>query len=161
MARGRPKAQLHLSTEERAQLQGVASSRALPHGLVRRVQIVLASADGEPNSAIAQRMGLTHATVGKWRQRYLEHGIEGLHDELRAGRPRSFEDERVADVINRALQTRPPSGTHWSVRGSCPSRWCTKPRASRAGWFRRRAGIGVPGWRPRPWPGLPWPCSGG
>jgi putative transposase len=54
MARGRPKAQLHLSTEERAQLQGVASSRALPHGLVRRVQIVLASADGEPNSAIAQ-----------------------------------------------------------------------------------------------------------
>jgi putative transposase len=51
MARGRPKAQLHLSTEERAQLQGVASSRALPHGLVRRVQIVLASADGEPDSA--------------------------------------------------------------------------------------------------------------
>ena len=134
MARGRPKAQLHLSTEERAQLQGVASSRALPHGLVRRVQIVLASADGEPNSAIAQRMGLTHATVGKWRQRYLEHGIEGLHDELRAGRPRSFEDERVADVINRALQTRPPSGTHWSVRRLAADTGVSKSTVQR--WFQ-------------------------
>ncbi|HUH02821.1 MAG TPA: IS630 family transposase [Kofleriaceae bacterium] len=134
MAQGRPKAQLKLSTEERAQLQGVASSRALPHGLVRRVQIVLASADGEPNSAIAQRMGLTHATVGKWRQRYLEHGIEGLHDELRAGRPRSFEDERVADVINRALQTRPPNGTHWSVRGMAGHTGVSKSTVQR--WFQ-------------------------
>jgi putative transposase len=79
-------------------------------------------------------MGLTHATVGKWRQRYLEHGIEGLHDELRAGRPRSFEDERVADVINRALQTRPPSGTHWSVRGLAADTGVSKSTVQR--WFQ-------------------------
>jgi putative transposase len=78
-------------------------------------------------------MGLTNATVGKWRQRYLENGIEGLHDELRAGRPRSFEDDRVAEVINRALQTRPPGGTptgacaalaaHTGVSKSTVQRW--------------------------------------
>ncbi len=61
-------------------------------------------------------MGLTHVTVGKWRKRYLENGVEGLHDELRAGRPRSFDDERIAEVINSALETRPEDGTHWSVR---------------------------------------------
>jgi Helix-turn-helix domain len=126
MAQGRPKAELHLSAQERAQMQGIANARALPHGLVRRVQSVLASADGEANSAIAKRMGLTNATVGKWRQRYLENGIEGLHDELRAGRPRSFEDERVADVINRTLQTcacGPAARPHYPVgmviTGSC------------------------------------------
>jgi transposase len=134
MARGRPKAELHLSTEARAQLQGIASSRSLPHGLVRRVQIVLASADGEPNSAIARGMGLTNATVGKWRRRYLENGIEGLHDELRAGRPRSFEDDRVAEVINRALQTRPQSGTHWSVRGMAAHTGVSKSTVQR--WFQ-------------------------
>jgi transposase len=35
-----------------------------------------------------------------WRKRYVELGIEGLHDELRSGRPRSHDDERVAEVIN-------------------------------------------------------------
>ncbi len=53
MARRRPKVALCLSADERAQLQSIANSRSLPHALVRRVQIVLASADGEPNSAIA------------------------------------------------------------------------------------------------------------
>jgi putative transposase len=134
MALGRPKAELRLSTDERAQLEGIANSRSLPHGLVRRVQIVLASADDEPNSAIARRMGLTNATVGKWRKRYLESGIEGLHDELRAGRPRSLEDERVAEVINRALQTRPPGGTHWSARAMAAQTGVSKSTVAR--WFQ-------------------------
>jgi putative transposase len=79
-------------------------------------------------------MGLTNATVGKWRQRYLENGIEGLHDELRAGRPRSFVDERVADVINRALQTRLANGTHWSVRGMAAHTGVSKSTVQR--WFQ-------------------------
>ncbi|MCP9859242.1 helix-turn-helix domain-containing protein [Cyanobium sp. Cruz-8D1] len=46
-------------------------------------------------------------TVGKWRKRYRDLGLEGLNDELRPGRPRTYEDETVAEVINRALQTKP------------------------------------------------------
>jgi putative transposase len=134
MAQGRPKAALCLSMDARAQLQSIAGSRALPHALVRRAQIVLASADGEPNNAIARRMGLTSATVGKWRKRYLENGVEGLHDELRAGRPRSFDDERVAEVINRALQAAPPSGAHWSVRGMAAHTGVSKSTVQR--WFQ-------------------------
>jgi len=62
-------------------------------------------------------MGVTGMTVGKWRKRYREFGIEGLHDELRPGRPRTYEDDKVAEVINRALQTKPSDGsTQWSAR---------------------------------------------
>ena len=68
---------------------------------------------GEANASIARRMRLSDATVGKWRKRYRMQGIEGLHDELRAGRPRTHDDERVAEVINTALQTKPPDGA-WS-----------------------------------------------
>ena len=50
-------------------------------------------------------------TVGKWRKRYRELGLEGLHDELRPGRPRTYEDDTVAEVINRALQTKPTDGS--------------------------------------------------
>jgi putative transposase len=55
--------------------------------------------------------------VEKWRQRYLDKGVTGLHDELRPGRPRSYNDEEVANVINLVLQTKPDDGsTHWSTR---------------------------------------------
>src|SRR5690606_12931470 len=134
MARGRrPSTAVALNNEQRAHLLSLANSRALPHGLVQRAQIVLACADGEAHSAIAKRMRLNKNTVGKWRNRYVEFGIEGLHDELRSGRPRSHEDERVAEVINRALKTEPPDGTHWSVRTMAGETGVSKSTVQR--WF--------------------------
>lgn len=105
MALGRPMPALVPSDDEVQQLQSLASSRSLLHSIVQRAQIVLACSAGETNTAIAKRMGLTGMTVGKWRKRYRELGLEGLHDELRPGRPRTYEDDTVAEVINRALQT--------------------------------------------------------
>jgi putative transposase len=108
---------LVLSYDEVQQLQALAHSRSLPHSIVQRAQIVLACGAGETNTAIARRMGLTGMTVGKWRKRYRDLGLEGLHDELRPGRPRTYEDDKVAEVINRALQTKPADGsTQWSAR---------------------------------------------
>lgn len=89
----------------------------MPHSFVQRAQIVLAFASGDTNTAVANRFGVRGSTVGKWRQRYLDLGIGWLHDELRTGRPRTDEDDKVADVINRTLQTQPAYGsTHWSAR---------------------------------------------
>ena len=133
MPRGRPVAPIVLSEDEKAQLLSLAQSRALPLGLVQRAQIVLACAEGEANSSIAQRLRLNKATVGKWRQRYRERGIEGLHDELRPGRPRAHEDERVAEVINTALQSTPPDGSHWSVRSMAKETGVSKSTVQR--WF--------------------------
>lgn len=133
MPRGRPVAPIVLNDNEKLQLLSLANSRALPFGLVRRAQIVLACADGEANSSIANRLKLTNYTVGKWRRRYRELGIEGLHEELRAGRPRSLEDERVAEVINKALTSRPPAHTHWSVRSMAEHTGVSKSTVQR--WF--------------------------
>lgn len=133
MPRGRPVAPIVLNDNEKLQLLSLANSRALPFGLVRRAQIVLACADGEANSSIAKRLKLTNYTVGKWRRRYRELGIEGLHEELRAGRPRSLEDERVAEVINKALNSRPPAHTHWSVRSMAEHTGVSKSTVQR--WF--------------------------
>src|SRR5205809_121089 len=116
MAMGRPKAALVLSPEQRAQLESMASSRSLPAGLVIRVRIVLLSAAGKMNQQIARQLGLTNATVGKWRRRFVEQGVAGLHDEVRPGRPRPISDERVAQLVRKTLKTKPKAGTHWSVR---------------------------------------------
>ena len=116
MAMGRPKAVLVLSAQQREQLESLASSRSLPAGLVRRARIILLSAAGKTNMQIARQMGLTNATVGKWRRRFLEQDVAGLHDELRPGRPRPISDERVARLVRKTLETKPKDGTHWSVR---------------------------------------------
>lgn len=61
---GRPKVELVLSDEERSQLQSFARSRSLPAALSNRARIVLASAGGELNSAIADRLKLSDASPG-------------------------------------------------------------------------------------------------
>lgn len=116
MARGRPKAALVLSEAEWEQLGALARSRSLPKGLVDRGQIVLWSAQGLTNKEIASRLGLSARTVGKWRKRYLEYGLQGLHDELRPGRPRSIQDERIATLLTKTLTSKPEGETHWSCR---------------------------------------------
>jgi putative transposase len=46
--------------------------------------------------------------VGKWRQRFVAHRLEGFYDELRPGRPRSISDEQVAVLLRRTLKQKPP-----------------------------------------------------
>ena len=117
MRTGRPKADLVLSSEERVQLQAFARSRSLPAALSNRARIILSSAEGEPNNSIAARLKLTKATVGKWRSRFLERRIAGLYDDVRPGKPRTIDDERVSQLIKTTLHTKPADGsTHWSVR---------------------------------------------
>ncbi len=118
MPRGRPRTfTLTLSEFERAQLTALANSRALPHGLVRRAHIILRSADGETNTAIATSMGVSLPFVGHWRRRYRDAGLAGLYDAPRAGRPRTHDDDEVARLLQTVLRTKPNDGTHWTVRG--------------------------------------------
>ena len=134
MPRGRPVAPVELSEEAEAELTRISRSRSLPSSLVQRAQIVLACAVGASNIAVAARLGVGAATVGRWRRRYRERGLEGLHDELRPGRPRTYDDERVATVINDALQTKPSARTHWSVRAMASHSGVSKSTVQR--WFK-------------------------
>ena len=78
--------------------------------------MILASAEGLTNRGVAERVGASPQAVGKWRRRFLERGVQGLYDELRPGRPRSYDDEKVAQVIHRALQQKPANAENWSMR---------------------------------------------
>jgi len=131
MKTGRPKKPLTLTSDERGQLESLAASRSLPHGLVRRAQIVLLSAEGMTNKAIARKLGVSAPTVGTWRSRYLEHGIQGLHDELRPGRPRTISDEQIAVLIRKTLKTKPTDATHWAVRSAAGETGISKSTVQR------------------------------
>lgn len=132
MARGRPKAELTLSESEHAQLSSIAASRSMPAAVVSRARIVLAAAAGLSNLAIADRYAVGALTVGKWRSRFLKHRLDGLYDEIRPGRPRTIDEERVAGLIRRTLHKKPKDGsTHWSVRSAAAEHKISKSSVHR------------------------------
>ena len=133
MPRGRPLEPLTLTDEQQEQLDGIARSDTLPCAWVVRARMILAGAEGLTNTAVARRLGVTPQTVGKWRRRFRAAGVKGLHDELRPGRPRTHDDEKVAAVINRALQKAPDAATHWSTRTLARAEGVGKSTVQR--WF--------------------------
>jgi len=115
--RGRPKAPLVLTTDERQTLERWARRRTSAQAVALRARTVLACADGATNKAVAQQLGIWPQTVSKWRGRFVADRLEGLADEQRPGRPRTIGDERVEQVIVATLEQAPPDhDTHWSTR---------------------------------------------
>ena len=76
---------LVLTDEERQVLEGWARRRKTAQALALRSRVVLACADGAAVSAVATDLGISRATAGKWRSRFLESRLEGLSDEPRPG----------------------------------------------------------------------------
>jgi transposase len=114
--RGRPKAPLAVTADDRQTLERWTRRRRTAQGLALRSRIVLRCASGVPNTQVAEELQVTNATVGKWRTRYITRGVAGLLDEPRSGAPRSISDDRVEAVVVKTLESTPRNATHWSTR---------------------------------------------
>lgn len=110
-------AALVLDDAERSELSALASRRKTAQALALRARIVLACAEGAQNKQVAADLSIDPMTVGKWRRRFVERRMDGLHDEPRSGAPRTVDDVRIEAVIVRTLESTPPDATHWSSRG--------------------------------------------
>jgi transposase len=77
---------------------------------------VLACAEGGNNIEVAARLGIHDDTVGRWRNRFIDRRLDGLHDEPRPGKPRSISDDDVERLIVKTLEEKPANATHWSTR---------------------------------------------
>jgi transposase len=116
MRTGRPKAVLTVNPEQRAQLEAWTRRRTTAQSLALRARIVLACAEVSDNGRVAGRLGVTRQMVGRWRQRFIERGVDGLLDEPRPGAPRQISDAAVERVVTLTLESKPKDATHWSTR---------------------------------------------
>lgn len=113
---GRPKAELILTTEEKAELQRLARRRNVGVALAERARIILECEKGLENIQVAEHLGITNQTVGKWRKRFVDSRIAGLSDDFRSGRPRHISDRDVEVIVDTTLHQDPKAATHWSSR---------------------------------------------
>lgn len=116
MRTGRPKAALTLSNEQREELERWVRRRTTAQALALRARVVLACADGGNNIEVASRLGMNRGTVGRWRSRFIQLGVDGLLDEPRPGAPRRISDAMVEKAVTLTLESTPKDATHWSTR---------------------------------------------
>ena len=111
--------QIVLAACDRHRLKQLQRSQTAPWRQVQRAKIVLLAARPMPNAQIAARLGVTVDTARKWRGRFAAHGLAGLADRKRPGRPPRFTPLQVAEVKALACQLPAELGVPLS-RWSCP-----------------------------------------
>ena len=103
-----------LPTEQERELTRLARSKRTSVRLAQRARIVLLAAQGLQNKDIAEQLGIGRVQVARWRERYLECGLQGIERDLPRGAPALKVD--VAKLVEMTTQTTPEAATHWSTR---------------------------------------------
>jgi transposase len=92
-----------LTLEEHTTITRLRQSRTAAARLVERARIVWLASQGRRVPAIAAELRLHEQTVRHWLKRFNAHGLEGLHDAARPGRPRRYTVDEVGEVVAAAL----------------------------------------------------------
>ncbi|MEO8756039.1 MAG: IS630 family transposase [Casimicrobiaceae bacterium] len=105
---------VELSEEQEVELTKLARSKRTSVRLAQRAQIVLLAAQGMMNKDIAEQLGVGRVQVSRWRERYVEFGLEGIERDLPRGAPPVKVD--VQKLVDLTTQSKPAAATHWSTR---------------------------------------------
>jgi len=87
---GKSAPKLQLMLKERRSLKRLIADKKSPRALVRRSRAILGCAEGKTNRAVAQEVGVTDLSVGKWRKHFLRHRLKGFAQERRGKRPQTI-----------------------------------------------------------------------
>jgi transposase-like protein len=86
-----------LTSDDHARIESLVRAHSTPQAFAFRCRVLLriAAGDQPSNLQVATELGCERHTVSRWRQRYLAHGLSGLQDAPRSGRPRRISPLRA------------------------------------------------------------------
>jgi len=99
-------ARLHLremTQEERLELEKFSRSQKAEARLVRRAEMILRCYQGESANQVGLYLHVDQETVLYWVHRFEKQSLAGLEDEKRSGRPATYTQEEVSQIIATAL----------------------------------------------------------
>ena len=99
---------LVLSLEQRQRIEQWLTAYGTPQQVVLRSRIILAAAEGQPETTIAARLGTHRQTVRLWRGRFAQHGPESLWEVAPGRGPKpTYGPGRVKALVEATLQSKP------------------------------------------------------
>ena len=121
-----------LSEADNQELNRWVGAHRTPQQVAQRCRIILAAAKGGQDKDIAGTMGINYKTVALWRRRFFNEGPDCLW-EVAAGRGRKpqLTVEKIEEVVNATLQTKPAGATHWSCRTMAEKQGISKSTINR------------------------------
>lgn len=108
---------LDVSEDQRKQIEQWLAALGTPQQVALRGRIILAAGHGKSEAAIAAEMNVNRKTVRLWSERFVAQGLPGLWEVAPGrGRKATYTAERIKEVIDATLQSKPKGMTHWSCR---------------------------------------------
>ena len=108
---------LNMSPSEQQQINQWLTAHGTPQRVALRGRVILALAEGQPESTVAEQLGIYRKTVRLWRRRFAKQGLEGLWQVAPGrGRKPTYGPEKIKAIVDATLQTKPAGMTHWSCR---------------------------------------------
>jgi len=105
-----------LTSDQHSELSSIAQSRSLPAGYVFRARLILMLAEGASFNTIKRRLQTSAPTIIRWKQRFLQSGLDGL-DTYHPGQRATVLTPALRARILSATRKKPCDGsTHWSCR---------------------------------------------
>ncbi|MGB8994660.1 MAG: IS630 family transposase, partial [Pseudonocardiaceae bacterium] len=113
----RAAAPLAISDGQREVVESLARSQSAAYRVVQRARVLLLAADGVSNSEISEMVGVSRPTVLAWRDQFEEEGLTefGVVAKGRGPKP-SISEDKVAEIVELTLHSKPEGQTHWSCR---------------------------------------------
>jgi transposase len=108
---------LPMTLEQKRTLEAWVRARNTPQKVALRARICLLASEGMANHALAKKLQTSRPTVMLWRKRFEQQGVSGLSEEAPKGpSKRRMSTQKVHEIVQATLHTKPPGATHWSVR---------------------------------------------
>jgi transposase len=113
----RAAAPLAMSDKQREVLETLSRSRSAAHRVVQRARVLLLAADGVSNYEISEVCGVSRPTVLAWRNQFDKEGLTGFGEVAKGRGPKpSISEEKIAQIVELTLHSKPEGETHWSCR---------------------------------------------
>jgi transposase len=108
---------LPMTLEQKRTLEAWVRARNTLQKVALRARICLLASEGMANHAVAKKLQTSRPTVMLWRKRFEQQGVWGLSEEAPKGpSKRRMSTQKIHEIVQATLHTKPPGATHWSVR---------------------------------------------
>lgn len=114
-------ASIELSDQERLLLTKHVNSPSTSLRLIKRSKIILLASEGKTNKEISVATGIEVHNIGRWRNRWVSCGYEGIVMDAprglnHGGKQTADQAKLREEILRKTTQEKPEGATHWSTR---------------------------------------------